>query len=186
VGGVPLTNLLARADDPLGATIIFDAAIWDGPGRSARIPANPTLPEAGGTVYAAETIEALAGKAGLPAAALAATVRAYNEAVAAGSTERLSPPRTATRHVPMPIASAPFHAIPVIAGITYTMGGILIDGEARVLRTDGLVIEGLYAAGSTTGGLEGGPPVGYLGGLAKAGVQGLIAAESIARRARTA
>jgi fumarate reductase flavoprotein subunit len=86
----------------------------------------------------------------------------------------------------MPIASAPFHAIPVIAGITYTMGGILIDGEARVLRTDGLVIEGLYAAGSTTGGLEGGPPVGYLGGLAKAGVQGLIAAESIARRARTA
>lgn len=182
VGGVALTNLLARADDPLGATIIFDAAIWDGPGRSARIPANPTLPEAGGTVHAAASLEALAAKAGLPAAALVATVRAYNEALAAGATARLSPPRTAAKAKPMPIEKPPYHAIPVAAGITYTMGGIVIDGEARVLRPDGSAIEGLYAAGSTTGGLEGGPPVGYLGGLAKAGTQGLIAAESIARR----
>lgn len=184
VGGVALTNLLARTADPLGATIIFDATIWDGPGRSARIPANPTLPEAGGTVHTAETLDALAAKAGLPAAALSATVRAYNEAVGAGATDRLSPPRTATKHAPMPIIKAPFHAIPVVAGITYTMGGILIDGDARVLRPDRTVIEGLYAAGSTTGGVEGGPPVGYLGGLAKAGVQGLIAAESIARRGK--
>lgn len=186
VGGVALTNQLARADDPLGATIIFDAAIWDGAGRSARIPANPTLPEAGGTVHAAETLEALAAKAGLPPAALAATVNAYNEAIAADATRGLSPPRTATKHTPLPIIKAPFHAIPVVAGITYTMGGILIDGEARVLRSDGSAIDGLYAAGSTTGGLEGGPLVGYLGGLAKAGVQGLLAAESIARRTKSA
>ncbi|MGE3916635.1 MAG: FAD-dependent oxidoreductase [Hyphomicrobiaceae bacterium] len=182
VGGVALTNLLAKADDPLGATIVFDAAIWEGPGRSARIPANPTLPEAGGTVHAAPTLEALATKAGLPAAALAQTVRAYNDALAAGALERLGPPRSSAKARPMPIATAPFHAIPVVAGITYTMGGILIDGETRVLRPDGSIIEGLHAAGSTTGGLEGGPPVGYLGGLAKAGVQGLLAAESIARR----
>lgn len=182
VGGVALTNLLARSEDPLGATIVFDAAIWNGPGRSARIPANPALPEAGGTVHAAETLEALAAKAGLPAAQLAGTVKAYNEALAGNALAKLSPPRTAIKHAPMPIAKAPFHAIPVVAGITYTMGGIVVDGEARVLRADGTVIDGLWAAGSTTGGLEGGPPVGYLGGLAKAGVQGLLAAESVARR----
>ena len=180
-GGVALTNVLARTSDPQGATIVFDATIWDGPGRSARIPANPTLPEAGGTVHTADSLEALARKAGLPAAALVATVRNYNAAVAAGATAGLVPPRTASKHVPMPIVTPPFHAIPAVAGITYTMGGILIDGEARVLRADGTTIDGLYAAGSTTGGLEGGPNVGYLGGLAKAGVQGLLAAESIAR-----
>ena len=182
VGGVALTNLLARADDPLGATIVFDAAIWEGPGRSARIPANPTLPEAGGTVHVAATLEELAIKAGLPAAALIETVRGYNAALGAGTAGALTPSRSTTKASPMPIQAPPFRAIPVVAGITYTMGGILIDGEARVLRTDRSVIEGLYAAGSNTGGLEGGEPVGYLGGLAKAGVQGLLAAESIALR----
>ena len=60
------------------------------------------------------------------------------------------------------------------------MGGIRVDGASRVLRNDGSVIAGLYAAGSTTGGLEGGGKAAYIGGLAKAGVQGLLAAESIA------
>ena len=41
----------------------------------------------------------------------------------------------------------------------------------------GGTIPGLYAAGSTTGGIEGGPEVGYLGGLIKALVFGLLAAE---------
>ena len=186
VGGVALTNLLARAPDPAGATIVFDAAIWDGPGRSARIPANPTLPEAGGTVYAADSIEELAVKAGLSAHGLQETVTAYNAAIASGAPDRLSPVRSVTKAKPMPITKPPYHAIPVIAGITYTMGGIVIDGEARVLRADGSPISGLYAAGSTTGGLEGGTPVGYLGGLAKAGTQGLIAAESIAQRLKRA
>ena len=48
--------------------------------------------------------------------------------------------------------------------MTYTMGGIAIDGEARVLRSDGSVIDGLFAAGSATGGHEGGPSAGYTGG----------------------
>jgi fumarate reductase flavoprotein subunit len=181
VGGVALTNVLARVDDPFGATIVFDAAVWEGPGRSARIPANPTLPEAGGTVHRADTLEHLAEASGLPAAALVATVTAYNRAIASGKLDELAPPRSLARHAAMTIAVPPFYAIPVCAGITYTMGGILIDGESRVIGTDGAIIEGLYAAGSTTGGLEGGPATSYLGGLAKAGVQGLLAAESIAR-----
>ena len=83
----------------------------------------------------------------------------------------------------MPIATPPFYAAPAIAGVTYTMGGIAIDGDARVLRRDGGSIEGLFAAGSATGGHEGGPRVGYTGGLSKALTFGWCAARAIAREA---
>lgn len=182
VGGIALTNLIARSSDPLGATIIFDAEIWEGPGRSARIPANPTLEAAGGTVLRAASIAEVASLAGLPAESLAETVGAHNRALAAGTLSSLVPPRSSARYKPMAIASPPYHAIPVCAGITYTMGGIRIAGDGRVLRPDGTAIAGLWAAGSCTGGLEGGGNVAYLGGLAKAAVQGLLAAESIAGR----
>jgi fumarate reductase flavoprotein subunit len=65
-------------------------------------------------------------------------------------------------------------------GISCTLGGIAIDPSARALDNSGQPIPGLYAAGSTTGGLEGGPIAGYIGGLAKACFLGLIAAEAIA------
>jgi len=71
-------------------------------------------------------------------------------------------------------------AIPLAVGITYTMGGVRIDGRSRVLRSDGAAIAGLYAAGATTGGLEGGPRSTYLGGLVKAGTQALAAAADLA------
>ncbi len=193
-GGIALTNILARSDDPLGATIILDQTIWEGPGRSARIPANPTLEAAGGTVLRADRLAALAQLAAVPVDALERTVARHNEAIASGQLSALHPSRSSDRHRPMPIAAPPFLAIPVCAGITYTMGGIQVDGHSRVQRPDGETIAGLYAAGSNTGGLEGGGGAGadgrsstvaYLGGLAKAGVQGLIAAENIAHAQRT-
>ncbi len=61
------------------------------------------------------------------------------------------------------------------------MGGIAVDGGACVLDHADRPIPGLYAAGSTTGGLEGGGPAGYTGGLTKALVLGLLAAESAAK-----
>ena len=61
--------------------------------------------------------------------------------------------------------------------MTSTLGGIAIDAHGRVLRKGGGAVPGLYAAGSTAGGIEGGPEVGYLGGLIKALVFGLLAAE---------
>ena len=64
------------------------------------------------------------------------------------------------------------------------MGGIAIDGHGRVKRPDGSVIGGLYAAGGTTGGLEGGGALGYVGGLIKACVFGLRVAEHAAGQLR--
>ena len=58
--------------------------------------------------------------------------------------------------------------MPICAAITNTMGGIVVDGDARVLDKNDKPIPGLYAAGSTVGGLDGGPHAGYVGGLIKA------------------
>ena len=91
----------------------------------------------------------------------------------------LSPPRRSDRYRAWPIRTAPFYAIPICAATTNTMGGIVVDGDGRVLDKNDKTIPGLYAAGSTVGGLDGGPHAGYVGGLIKA-VIGLRAAEKIA------
>ncbi len=91
-----------------------------------------------------------------------------------------TPSRQTARYEACPIAKAPFYALPMCAGITYTMGGIGVNAHAQALRADGVVIEGPYALGAAAGGLEGGLEVGYVGGLAKGGVTALVAAERVA------
>jgi fumarate reductase flavoprotein subunit len=183
-GGVFLANALAQLADPLSATIILDDAIWDGPGRNGLVPANPHLPKCGGTFFSAPDLATLAQKANLPADELIETVNAYNAAFNAGKLADLSPPRASGSYKPMPIVKGPFHALPICAGITHTMGGIAIDMDGRVQRADDTAIDGLYAAGGCTGGLEGGPTVGYVGGLVKGAVFGLRSAEHIAAAAK--
>lgn len=178
-GGVYAANAVARLADPLSATLIFDHAIWEGPGTNAMIPANPLLPNAGGTLHRAATIPELASIAGLPAERLQVAVDRHNEALAAGTLDKLDPPRRTDRHKAWPIAKPPFYAVPLCTGITNTMGGIAVDQDGAVLDRNGHTIAGLYAAGGATGGLEGGPSIGYVGGLIKA-VFGLRAAEKIA------
>jgi fumarate reductase flavoprotein subunit len=179
-GGVFIANMLAQLPDPLSAWVVFDHASWEGPGRTGLIPANPHLPKVGGTLYEAPDLTTLARSAGIPETPFARTVSAYNEALARAEMDKLSPARSARKAKPQPVATAPFYAAPLCAGITYTMGGIVVDEHARALRSDGTPLPGLYVAGAATGGLEGGPAVGYVGGLVKCGVTGLRAAEHIA------
>ena len=171
-GGVYIANLVARLADPASAVIVFDHAVWEGPGRLRALSANPYMERAGGTVHRAATLDELAARAGLPADALRTEVQAYNAALDERSLQTLAPPRSDYKFAPWPIRQAPFYAVPIVAGITYTMGGIRIDGHARVLTTGGTPIPGLYAAGSATGGLDGGPRIGYVGALVFAGVTG--------------
>jgi len=179
-GGIAITNDLARLDDPLCGTVICDAAIWETAGKAAQIPPNPQLLAGGGTLHQAATLAALADLAGLPAEALAETVVSYNAAIRDDRLASLSPPRSTRSGQPRAIETAPFFAIPICAGITNTMGGIAIDEHGCVKRADGSIIAGLYAAGGTTGGLEGGGALGYVGGLIKACVFGLRVAEHAA------
>ena len=46
------------------------------------------------------------------------------------------------------------------ASLHHTMGGICIDTETHVLRADGSIIEGLWAAGEVTGGIHAGNRLG--------------------------
>ena len=46
------------------------------------------------------------------------------------------------------------------ASLHHTMGGVVIDTEARVLNNEGKVIEGLWAAGEVTGGIHAGNRLG--------------------------
>jgi fumarate reductase flavoprotein subunit len=178
-GGVWLSNAVARLPDPLGTAVIFDQPIWDGPpGTNHAQPPNPLMLEAGATLYCAGTITELAPLAGLPARQLQETVDQYNAALDAGALDRLSPPRT-TQIKPWPIRTPPFYAMPICAAITNTMGGIVVNGDGAVLDGNDRPIPGLYAAGSTIGGLNGGPHAGYVGGLINATI-GLVAAEAMA------
>jgi fumarate reductase flavoprotein subunit len=182
LGGISITNDLARLDDPLCTTVICDTPIWETAGKIAQIPPNPQLLVGGGTLHQAGTLADLAQAAGLSGSGLAETVVGYNDAVRDRRLAGLSPPRSTRSGQPRTIEIPPFFAIPICAGITNTMGGIAIDGRGRTRRPDGTTIGGLYAAGGTTGGLEGGGALGYVGGLIKACVFGLRVAEDAARR----
>ena len=178
-GGVGVANRMAMQPDPLDATVIADDRIWKERGTFNLLPPNPRLVDNGGTMFQANTLEELAAKAGLDPAGLVAQVQAYNAAIRSGQLASLSPPRTTAKFEAMPIEKAPFYAFPAVAGMTYTMGGISIDADTRVLTPEGKPIDGLYAVGCATGGLEGGEKKGYVGGLVKSSVTGLRCGEAI-------
>jgi fumarate reductase flavoprotein subunit len=184
MGGVYMVNQLARLADPLSAIVVYDEAIWNGPGRGHIVPANPHLVEGGAKIFQAQDLRSLAGKLGLPADALEATIAEYNAALAAGQTARLAPPRTTTPIKAYPVVQPPYYAFRLCAGITFTMGGVAVDGVGRVLNERNEPIAGLYAAGCCTGGLDGGPSAGYVGGLAKSAAMGLRTADCLAATLR--
>lgn len=183
-GGVNLANQIARRTDPRDCFVVFDEEIWQSAAKNARIPANPNLVRGGARFISAGSLEALAAAMGVPPERLTRTVEAYNHALQVGQPGLLNPPRSATKYTPMALKRAPFHALPICAGITHTTGGILIDHRARVRRKGGGTVPGLYAAGSASGGIEGGPHAGYVGGLMKALAFGLLAAEDVAAEKR--
>ena len=185
-GGVVLANAIARLHDPSGAIAIFDEDTWVQVGTDMLIPANPLLEVHGCQIFQASTIETLGEALGLDPAALCSTVDEYNSAFKGGKLEQLNPPRNQKRFRSRAVMRAPFRAIRLAAGITYTMGGIAIDGSSRVLDRSGHPIEGLFAAGATTGGLEGGATVGYVGGLVKSAVSGFLAGQTVAQEHHSA
>lgn len=74
--------------------------------------------------------------------------------------------------------AGPFYAGRVTPAVHYTLGGISIDTSGRVLKEDGSVFRGLFAAGEVTGGVHG---VNRLGGnaLTEALVFGQLVSENI-------
>jgi len=179
-GGVFVANAIAQLPNPFSAAIIFDQTIWDGPGKAGLIPANPHLPAVGGTLLSAPNLESLAALLGIPGTEMARTILNYNNSLKNNELDEIEPRRRTAKYKAMPIATAPFYAAPACAGITNTMGGIAINEHGQALREGAKALSGLYAAGAAAGGLEGGPELGYVGGLIKCGTTGMVAAEHIA------
>jgi succinate dehydrogenase/fumarate reductase flavoprotein subunit len=68
----------------------------------------------------------------------------------------------------------PFYAIEVQPTITFTMGGLAVDVDGRVLDLDSNPVPGLFAAGADAGGVQ---DYRYVGGLVLGAVFGPRAAE---------
>lgn len=80
------------------------------------------------------------------------------------------------------IEKGPFTALQLVPGDLGTKGGLLTDEHARVLREDGSVIQGLYAAGNTSASVMGRTYPGPGSTLGPAMVFGHLAAEHLAGR----
>ena len=93
----------------------------------------------------ADTLEALAGMAGLDADALKETVETYAAAVAAGSDAEFG----RDKFLLSDLGTAPYYLCWGKPSNHICAGGILTDGDARVLDENEQVIPGLFAAGET-------------------------------------
>ena len=124
------------------------------------------------------TYEELAKEIEVDPATFAATMEKWNGCVEAKTDADFG--RTSFAN---PLNTAPYYAIKVSAGVHHTMGGVVINSSTEVLKEDGSVIPGLFAAGEVTGGVHG---ANRLGGTAVADfvVFGRIAGSSAAAFAK--
>jgi hypothetical protein len=144
---------LHRQDGPVH--LIFDEAYrvrYPMPG----IPRDRPVP---GWVVRGGSLAALARRIGVPPAALADTVRRWNDVCAQGSDRDFGRGKGAYERLcgdpavhPNPclgsIDEAPYYALEVLAGTIGTKGGPVTDADGAVLDRVGTPVTGLYAAGN--------------------------------------
>jgi 3-oxosteroid 1-dehydrogenase len=162
----------------------------------AGLPPHRPLPRrwyAAGAVVRADDLAGLAQAAGVDAEGLVKTVARFNEFAAAARDEdfgrgdsaydryygdpRLPNPNLA------PLARPPFYAVKIVPGDLGTKGGLRTDELARVLRPDGAVIEGLFAAGNASEAVMGHSYAGAGATIGPAMTFGYIAARTMAAAA---
>ncbi|WP_062079191.1 FAD-binding protein [Demequina globuliformis] len=119
-----------------------------------------------GVAVKADTLKELAEKIGVDKETFKATVQRFNRFARTGTDEDFNRGHDAydnyygdPTHGPNPnlgeIARGPFIALKVVLGDLGTKGGLLTDEDSRVLDTNGVVIEGLYAAGNCSASVMG-------------------------------
>jgi 3-oxosteroid 1-dehydrogenase len=111
-------------------------------------------------------VEGLAAKMGVPASNLRNTVTRFNGFAESGIDLDFGRGKSAYDHYYTdpasrpnsclsPIKQGPFYAFKVLPGDLGTKGGLRTDERAQVLRNDGRVIPGLYAAGNVSAAVMG-------------------------------
>ncbi len=140
----------------------------------------------------APDLRALAAAIGVPPDALDSTVARFNT----GAQEGIDPDfgrgeaeydrfygdrsRSGAFATLGPLATAPFYAVPLHMGVLGTNGGAQTDGNGRVKRHDGSIIDGLFAAGNAMAGPTGGIYAGAGGTLGPALTFGWLAGRAAA------
>jgi fumarate reductase flavoprotein subunit len=111
-----------------------------------------------GALRRADDVAGLAQVLEVEASVLAETLAAADAAARGVSADEFG--RTEFEDVLCP----PYVAIKVQPALFHTQGGLLVDRNAQVLRTDGTPVPGLYAAGGAAAGISGHGADGYLAG----------------------
>ena len=166
----------ARRDDTINAIMAQPGGImWVIADRARYEPDDPLISVQVeiGKALKANTLEELAQMMGVPATNLRAAIDQYN----AGFDGVPDPFGLSTFGARMGVG--PFFAAQRTPTVHHTMGGLLIDTNARVLDRNNRPIPGFYAAGEVTGGIHG---ANRLGGnaLTDTNVFGRIAGASAA------
>jgi 3-oxosteroid 1-dehydrogenase len=157
---------MAAKNSPVASTqpswVIFDATFRHKYPMGPLLPLIPDALQARGVrqiLRKARTVEALAGKIGVPTDALGSTVARFNADVAEGRDSEFGRGDNAYdrmygdyRVQPNPslaaIVKAPFYAFPIYSGDIGTNGGIVTDQHGQAIDTAGNPIAGLYAVGN--------------------------------------
>jgi 3-oxosteroid 1-dehydrogenase len=143
-------------------------------------------------VKKASTLEALGEEIGVPPGALTETVNRFNGFAETGVDEDFrrgesaydkyySDPTVKPNPSLHRIDEGPFYAVKIVPGDLGTKGGLVTDEHARVVRPDGSVIPGLYAAGNVSSAVMGNTYPGPGGTIGPALVFGYLAAETISQ-----
>ncbi|WP_203335660.1 3-oxosteroid 1-dehydrogenase [Nocardioides limicola] len=143
-----------------------------------------------GTIKKAATLAELAAEIEVPAEALTRTVERFNGFAATGVDEDFkrgesaydkyySDPTVKPNPSLHSIDQAPFYAVKIVPGDLGTKGGLVTDERARVLRPDGSVIAGLYAAGNCSAAVMGNTYAGPGATIGPALTFGYLAIEDI-------
>jgi len=143
-----------------------------------------------GLMHRADTLDALAGAIGVPTSSLRETVDRFNGFARNGKDHDFGRGDSAYDNyygdptLPQPtmdvIDSAPYYAARIQAGDLGTKGGLVCNANGQVLRADGTVIEGLYAAGNTSAAVMGNDYAGAGATIGPAMVFGFIGARHAA------
>lgn len=175
--GRAIRSAEAASGDAVPCYMIFDSRDGGVLPALATVPVDPAAFIEAGVWKTADTLEELAAQLGVPADHLIESVDRYNGFVPGGVDEDhhrgeepfdlffatgTEGPNPSLR----PVDTGPFFAATIVLSDLGTKGGLSTDVNARVLRDDGSVIKGLYAAGNTMASVMGecypgpGTPIG--------------------------
>ena len=132
-----------------------------------------------GPSHSANTLDELASRIDVPAAALKDSVETWNKFLASEKQQDEFTGRVQFTGDRRGLASPPFHCRPMVSGISLTVGGFVTTDTMQVVDVFGEVVPGLFAVGDVAGGLT---PTAEMGGTHLGGgfVLGWLAGEAAA------